>query len=255
MKQLENNAIVVTGAGAGIGATIAQELAKAGARVAIADINLDAAAAVARQINESDGVALALQMDVTNRESTKAAFERAAQEFGQLEVVFNNAGISQGKDFLDITPEDWNKMMNVNGLGTLIGMQEAARIFIRQGNGGKIINTTSVAARQANATFAHYAASKAVVSSLIQSGARSFAAHNITVMGFAPGIVVTDMWRKMQPDEETLNNKMAEYSSRILRNRVSTPEDIAPTAVFLAGPGSDYMTGQVIMIDGGMALV
>jgi meso-butanediol dehydrogenase/(S,S)-butanediol dehydrogenase/diacetyl reductase len=150
--------------------------------------------------------------------------------------------------------------MKVNGLGVFIAMQEAARQLIAQGTGGKIINTASIAAREGFPDFSHYCASKSAVVSMIQSGAREWAEHGITVNGFAPGVVDTPLWEDLdkelaERDKRERGAAIAEFSAGILMGRRATPQDIAPTALFLASPDSDYMTGQVIMIDGGMVLV
>lgn len=244
--------VAITGAGNGIGAAIARALASAGARVGVADIDEAAAGRVVADIRESGGEAVALQMDVADRGSVRAALARLVEAFGDLDVLFNNAGISKEIPFLEQTEADWERTHRVNVIGTLVCTQEAAKLMIAAGHGGKIVNTTSITARSANAPFAHYAASKAAVSSLIQASAKALAPHDITVTGFAPGIVATEIWEQVTPDPEERARKIADYSSRILRGRVATPDDIVPVALFLAGPGSDYMTGQVITIDGGM---
>lgn len=249
---LTEKTVAITGAGSGIGAAIARALAVAGARVGVADVDLAAAESIATSITAAGGDALALEMNVTDRAQVAAGLRRLAEHFGGLDVLFNNAGISREIPFLEQTEADWLSTMQVNVLGTLIGTQEAARIFIEQGRGGKIIDTSSITARQANANFAHYAASKAAVASLIQSSAKALAPHDVTVTGFAPGIVATDIWERAVPDPVERAARLDAYGKGILKGRVATPDDIVPVALFLAGPGSDYMTGQVVMVDGGM---
>jgi meso-butanediol dehydrogenase/(S,S)-butanediol dehydrogenase/diacetyl reductase len=156
--------------------------------------------------------------------------------------------------------------MGVNGLGCLIGMQEAARQMIAQGpgpdgNAGKIVNTASIASRQGFDNVAPYCASKWAVVALTQSGARDLAKHKITVTGFAPGVVATEMWEEVDRDlmeigaSEKPGQAMENFSADILKGRVATPQDITGTTTFLASRDSDYMTGQIVMIDGGMTLV
>ena len=148
--------------------------------------------------------------------------------------------------------------MRINGLGVLIGIQEAARQFIRQGTGGKIVNTASVAGKQGFALVGAYSASKFAVVGLTQAAARELAANQITVNGFCPGIVATELWRNL--DEQIMQTgrtskageAMAEFGQDILLGRVSTPEDCAGIAAYLASSDSDYMTGQCIQVDGGM---
>ena len=252
--------MIVTGAARGIGAGFARALAAEDARVVVADVNGEQAAETARGIVDGGGTAIALEVDVSDRAQVRRLIERTVEAFDELNVVFNNAGISRPEAFMDITEESWRRIMEVNGLGVLIGMQEAVRQFIAQGSGGKIVNTASIAARQGFPDFAHYCASKAAVVSLTQAGARSFASHGITVNAFAPGVVATLLWDDLdrvlaERDHKPEGQPMAEFSEGILVGPAATPEDIAPTAVFLASPDSDYITGQVVMVDGGMVLV
>jgi meso-butanediol dehydrogenase/(S,S)-butanediol dehydrogenase/diacetyl reductase len=176
-------------------------------------------------------------------------------------VKFNNAGVNKPMNFLEVTEENWNFIMDINGLGVLIGCQEAAQQMIAQGTGGKIINTASIASRQGYDNVAPYCASKFAVVSLTQSAARDLAKHQITVTGFAPGVVQTEMWEDVDRDlmeigaSQRPGQAMEEFSSEILKGRVAQPDDIVGTTTFLASRDSDYMTGQIVMIDGGMTLV
>jgi meso-butanediol dehydrogenase / (S,S)-butanediol dehydrogenase / diacetyl reductase len=252
--------IIVTGGAQGIGAGIARGLAAEGGNVVVADLNEKQAASTARAITEAGGTALAVGVDVSDRGQVQNLIRRTVEEFGELNVMFNNAGISQPEAFLEITEDSWNRIMKVNGLGVLLAMQEAVKQFIAQGTGGKIVNTASIAARQGFPDFAHYCASKAAVVSLTQAGARSFAENGITVNAFAPGVVRTPLWDDLdrvlaERDNKSAGQPMAEFSEGILIGRPATPEDIVPTALFLASSDSDYVTGQVMMIDGGMVLV
>jgi meso-butanediol dehydrogenase / (S,S)-butanediol dehydrogenase / diacetyl reductase len=258
--RVEGRVIVVTGAAQGIGAGIARGLAAEGGKVVVADVNTDQAVATAGAITDAHGTALAVGVDVSDRGQVQNLIRRTVEEFGELNVIFNNAGISRPEAFMDITEESWHRIMNVNGLGVLIAMQEVVKQFSAQGSGGKIINTASIAARQGFPDFAHYCASKAAVLSLTQAGARSFAEQGITVNAFAPGVVSTPLWEDLdrvlaERDNKAEGQPMAEFSEGILIGRPATPEDIVPTALFLASSDSDYMTGQVMMIDGGMVLV
>ncbi len=256
--RLAGRTVLVTGAGSGIGAALCRGMADEGAAVVVTDRDEPGAAAVAESIRDGGGRALALRLDVTSRAETRAAIERAGTEFGQLDVMFNNAGFNEPQKFLDITEEVWDRIMRVNAFGVVVGSQEAARQFIRQGSGGKIVNTASIAGRQGFPSFAPYSASKAAVISLTQAGARALAEHRITVNAFAPGVVRTPLWDKLDRDLTEIGEGdagFASMSSGIILGRPAEPADIVPTAVFLAGPDSDYITGQVIAIDGGMVLV
>jgi meso-butanediol dehydrogenase/(S,S)-butanediol dehydrogenase/diacetyl reductase len=200
-------------------------------------------------------------VDVTDRARVRAMIAHTVETFGKLDVKFNNAGVNKPMNFMDVTEDNWRFIMEVNGLGCLIGMQEAAAQMIAQGGGGKIVNTASIASRQGFDNVAPYCASKWAVVSLTQSGARDLAKHGITVTGFAPGVVATEMWEQVDRDlmeigaAERPGQAMEEFSADILKGRVATPEDVTGTTTFLASRDSDYMTGQVVMIDGGMVLV
>ena len=254
---LQGKSIIVTGAGRGIGAAIARDLARQGASLCVADLNIDAARKVASSIGAGT---IAAEVNVADRGSTKAMIESAVKAFGKLDVIFNNAGISQTCNFMDVTEADWHRIMDVNGLGVLIGTQEAARQMKAQGTGGKIINTASIAGKQGYPLFAHYCASKFAVVALTQAAARALAPDKITVNAFAPGVVRTELWEQL--DREFMNlgltqkpdQAINEFSQSILMGRYSNPEDITGVTTFLASPGSDYVTGQTYMVDGGMVL-
>jgi meso-butanediol dehydrogenase / (S,S)-butanediol dehydrogenase / diacetyl reductase len=232
--RVEGRTIVVTGAGSGIGA------------------------AIASGIRDTGGRALAVHVDVTRRETVTAAVAAAADRFGRLDVWFNNAGMNSPMPFLDITEENFERIMRVNAIGVLIGTQEAAKRFIAQGGGGKVINTASIAGRTGFPSFAPYSASKAAVISLTQAAARDLAPQGITVNGFAPGVVATPLWKRLDADLAAMGAADAGFDSMaadILLGRPAQPEDIVPTALFLASGDSDYVTGQIMAIEGGMILV
>lgn len=258
--RLEGTSCIVTGGAIGIGKAIAVRLARLGAQVAIADIDVPAAEASAREIGEAGGIAFAQHCEVSDRASVVAAIGETAKRFGKLDVMFNNAGIAQAKPFLDVVEADWERIMRVNGLGVMICMQEAARRMIAQKTGGKIVNMASVAGKQGFALVSHYSASKFAVVALTQAGARELAEHRITVNAICPGIVATELWRKLDQNmvdfgrTQRAGQGMEEFSKAILLGRVSTPEDCAGIAAFMASRDSDYMTGQSVQVDGGMIL-
>lgn len=265
MGRVSDRVCIVTGAARGIGRAIGEALLDEGAKVCFADIDGQKATEVAeenrgRRNGQSRNVTAA-QVDVTDREQVRAMIAHTVETFGRLDVKYNNAGVNRPMNFMDVTEENWHFIMGVNGLGCMIGMQEAARQMIAQGTGGKIINTASIASRQGYDNVAPYCASKWAVVSLTQSAARDLAKHNITVTGFAPGVVATEMWEQVDQDlmeigaAERPGQAMEEFSSAILKGRVARPADITGTTTFLASSDSDYMTGQIVMIDGGMTLV
>jgi meso-butanediol dehydrogenase/(S,S)-butanediol dehydrogenase/diacetyl reductase len=256
--RLTGRTIVVTGGASGIGAAIVRGCAAEGAAVVVADLDLDRGTEVADAVTAAGGAARAVRVDVADRASVREAVAGAVQEFGRLDVFFNNAGMNAPKKFLDIDEENFSAIMRVNALGVLIGTQEAARQYLAQGTPGKVVNTASIAGRTGFADFAPYSASKAAVISLTQAAARALAGDGITVNAFAPGVVATPLWTRLDADLAAMGAADAGFDSMasgILLGRPAQPEDIVPTAVFLAAPDSDYITGQVIPIEGGMILV
>ena len=268
MGSMTGRSTIVTGAAQGIGRAIGEALLDEGGNVCFADLNGEKAVEVAKANEEraarAGGRAMAATVDVAKRDQVRAMIAHVVDTFGSLDVMFNNAGLNKPMNFLDVTDENWHLIMTVNGLGVLIGTQEAAKQMIAQGPAGhpyKIINTASIASRQGYDNVAPYCASKAAVVSLTQSAARDLAKHDITVTGFAPGVVATELWETLDKDlmdigaSERPGQAMEEFSAGILRGRVATAADITGTTTFLASPASDYMTGQIVMIDGGMELV
>ncbi|MET1043003.1 MAG: SDR family oxidoreductase [Microbacteriaceae bacterium] len=256
--RLDGRTIVVTGGASGIGAALASGFAAEGANAVIADVNIDAAEALAAEIATAGGSASAVRVDVTDRDAVTAGIAHAVKRYGRLDAYFNNAGMNSPMKFLDITEENFSLIMRVNALGVLIGIQEAAKQFIAQAGGGKIVNTASIAGRQGFSSFAPYSAAKAAVISLTQAGARALGEHGITVNGFAPGVVATPLWTKLDKELDEIGEGQSGFDSMasgIILGRAADPSDIVPTGIFLAAPDSDYITGQIIPIEGGMILV
>jgi len=257
-SRMAGRTVIVTGGASGIGLGISTGLAAEGANLVIADLNLEDAQKAADAITHAGGHAIAAHVDVTKRASVAAGIQLAVKEFGKLDCFFNNAGFNKPMKFLDVTEENFNQIMSVNALAVFVGTQEAAKQFIRQGTGGKVVNTASIAGRTGFSSFAPYSASKAAVISITQAAARALAEHNITVNAFSPGVVQTPLWTKLDKDLEDIGEGDSGFDSMaagILVGRAAQPEDIVPTALFLASSDSDYVTGQTMAIDGGMILV
>jgi meso-butanediol dehydrogenase / (S,S)-butanediol dehydrogenase / diacetyl reductase len=258
---VEGKVIIVTGAARGMGAAIAKDLASEGGKVVLADINVSQAQRVAESIETSGGTATATRVDVTKRQSVISMVQSAVDKYGKLDVIFNNAGVAKVVPFMEIDEEEWDRTLRVNALGVLLCTQEAARQMIKQGHGGKIINTSSIGGKQGYPLFAAYNASKFAVGALTQAGARALGSHNITVNCFGPGIVSTEMWQELDLEfvDRGITSKpqqaLNEYSAPIILGRHATPADIVGVTRFLASSQSDYMTGQTVMIDGGMVLI
>lgn len=261
MGRLDQKRVLITGAGSGIGAGFATAMANEGATVGILDLNLEAAQKVADQIISGGGSAIALAADVADRSQIAAAIQKFVAFASGLDVIFNNAGFNKPMPLLEVTEENFNAIMRVNGLGVLIGIQEAAKVMISQGTGGKIINTSSVAGRQGYPDFAPYSASKFAVNALTQAAARGLAEHGITCNSFSPGVVDTPLWVTLDKDliemgaTKDPGQAIDEFSADILIGRAALAQDLVGTAIFLASGDSDYMTGQTIMIDGGKVLL
>lgn len=259
--RVEGRSILVTGGGSGMGRVVSKALAAEGAGVTIVDLNADAAESVAEEIRAAGGNATAVGGNVTKRGDVAAAVATAVGAYGKLDVLFAIAGMIKPQMFLDITEENFHTTIDVNTLGTLICQQEAAKQMIKQGFGGKLVLTSSIAGRQGYANFASYCASKFGVMALNQSAANALAEHHITCNAFAPGVVDTPLWKKLDEDlveigaSQKVGQAWDEFSGANLIGRKGVPEDVVGTALFLASSDSDYMTGQVIMIDGGMVLV
>ena len=259
MNRLTDKTIVITGAGSGMGRAFALAFAREGAKVGVLDLDADSARNVCEEIG-SNADAIPLVADVSDRAQMVAALDSFVESTGRLDVMFNNAGFNKPMHLLDVTEENWHSIMDVNALGTLIGIQEAAKRMIPR-RAGKIVNTSSIAGRQGYPSFAPYCASKFAVNALTQAAARALAEHDITCNAFAPGVVDTPLWAQLDldlleiGDAQVPGQAMADFSVDILRGRPASADDIVGTALYLASSDSDYLTGQVIMIDGGMVLV
>ena len=261
MSANQGEGAVVTGAASGIGRAIAAGLAADGFFVVIADLDEAKGRAAAKEIAASNkGRAIFQRVDVTDRTSVSAAVDACTREFGSIKIMVNNAGFNKPEPFLEASEAIWHRIMDVNALGVMIGIQEAAKAMIAAGTKGKIINTASIAGRTGYPDFAPYCASKFAVVALPHAGARALASKGITVNAFAPGVVDTPLWERLDKDLMAMGvssapgEAMENFSNAILLRRVAKPSDVVGTVRFLASPASDYMTGQVLMIDGGMIL-
>ncbi len=259
-ERLKGQSIIVTGAGRGIGAEMAKALAGEGGSVLIADIDETIARETAEAITSAGGEAKPCKVDVRDRSSVAAMIASAVDAFGGLDTIFNNAGIAQVRPFLEISAEDWRQVMDVNGLGVLICMQEAIKVMRKQGNGGAIVNTASIAGKQGYEPLAHYSASKFGVVALTQAAARAFAADGIRVNAICPGVVATEMWKLIDQGfrdsglTKSENEAFDGFARTALLGRASQPDDMAGIATFLASSASGFMTGQTLIVDGGIVL-
>ena len=265
-ERLAGKNILITGAAQGMGAANAQYFARQGANLCIGDINLAGVQEVAERINAAGGGrCVAVQMDVTRRQDNAAAVAATVEAFGSINVALLNAGVNKPRMFMDIDDDNWDMIMNINAKGVLLGMQEAARQMIAQGpmekHPYKIIPVGSIVSRTAFIDVVPYCCSKYAVLALIIGGAKALWEHRITVNGYGPGVVNTELWEQLDKDlveigmfEEQGQSMNHIAETMILMKQISTPDDVKGTAAFLCSNESDYMTGQLIMIDGGMIM-
>jgi meso-butanediol dehydrogenase/(S,S)-butanediol dehydrogenase/diacetyl reductase len=187
--------------------------------------------------------------------------QKAIDEFEELNVIFNNAGMNRPRDFMEVDQENFEQIVRVNTWGVIVCTQEAAKQMIAQGTGGKIVNTGSIASRQGFWDFVPYCVAKFGTLAVTQATARGLIQHGITVNAFAPGVVDTPMWIGLNEELRTIHEQaadtdpMREFATGTLIGRPAAPEELAPFLVYLASPESDYMTGQMYMVDGGQVLV
>jgi NAD(P)-dependent dehydrogenase (short-subunit alcohol dehydrogenase family) len=249
---LQGRRALVTGAGTGIGAAIAQALAEAGAVVAVTDLDGEAAARVAAAIG---GAGFAL--DVTDAAATSAAFDAAEKALGPLDLVCANAGVSTMRKVTDLTEHDWDFNMGVNAKGVFLTNRETIRRWLPRGMKGTIVNTASLAAKVGAPLLAHYSASKFAVVGFTQALAREVAASGIRANCVCPGFVRTGMQdREVQWEAElrgiTPEQVVTEYIAQTPLGRLEEPEDVARVVVFLHSDLARFMTGQAVNVTGGV---
>lgn len=243
---LKGKTALVTGGSRGIGAAIAKKLAELGADVALLySGNAAAAEEVCLDCRAAGGQAKAYQCNVADFEAVKATVSQIKQDFGTVHILVNNAGITRDGLAAAMKEQDFDAVLDVNLKGAFNLVRHCAPLMIRN-RGGKIINISSIAGLMGNAGQVNYSASKAGLIGLTKSLARELAGRNITCNAIAPGFIRTDMTAAF--DEE---NPLV---ASIPLGRVGSPEDVAALAAFLAGPGGDYITGEVIRVDGGLAI-
>jgi 3-oxoacyl-[acyl-carrier protein] reductase len=237
----------VTGGSRGIGAAIVQRLAKDGFHVVAVARSLDKLEAVCTQINSEGGSAEPMVVDIADAKALATAVEKVAETHGRLDVLVNNAGITRDGLILRMDDEDFDAVIDTNLKSAFVTIRTAARPMMRA-KGGRIINIGSVSGVAGNAGQANYAASKAGLIGLSKSVAKELAGKNITCNVVAPGFISTDMTDALN---DTIKEKVKEV---IPLRRFGQPQEIAGVVSFLAGPDSSYVTGQVIVVDGGMVM-
>lgn len=249
MFSLKNKVALVTGARRGIGRAIALALATAGAKVVVTDIDEKECEVVVKEIKELGSEGLAKKVDVTKKEEIDEAVKATVEKFGKLDILVNNAGICPFKPFLELTEEDWDKVLDINLKGYFLCAQAATREMIKR-KWGRIINIASVAMGQMGvgmANIVHYVASKGGIAGMTEALAVELAPFGINVNAISPGVIETKMAESVVTDPKAREVILR----RVPKGRVGQPKDIAQAVVFLASEEADYVTGAVLVVDGG----
>jgi len=246
--QLKGKTAVITGSGRGLGKAIALKLAQMGANIVLNDIaNSDAIDATAEEFKAAGFNVIVTKGDVRNPEDVENMVKKAVEAFGSLDILVNNAGITKDMLMIKMSEKDWDDVLDINLKGAFLCTKAAAKVMMKQRR-GKIINIASVAGVMGNAGQANYSASKAGLIGLTKTTAKELASRNITCNAVAPGLIQSKM-------TEVLPDKVKEnYLNNIPLGRFGTPEDVANVIGFLASDDSNYVTGQVIHIDGGLVM-
>ncbi len=252
MRLAGKNALI-TGAGRGIGLAFAKAYVDEGARVAIADIDVNLAEAAAQSIGNA---AIAVEMDVSDQASIDAAVAKTTEAFGKIDILINNAAIFSAAPVCDITRADYSRVFDVNVAGTLFTLQAVARHMIENGVKGRIINMASQAGRRGESLVGVYCASKAAVISLTQSAGLNLIEHGINVNAIAPGVVDGEHWVGVDAlfakyEGKPLGQKKKEVGAAVPFGRMGTAEDLCGMAIFLASEEANYVVAQTYNVDGG----
>ncbi len=291
MERFKRQVAIVTGSGQGIGKGIAKRLAREGASVIIAEYNPDTATATAQEIEAEGGQALAYPIDISDVSAVRRMVADVVAGFDRIDILVNNAGIVQTKPMMDLTEDDWDRIIAVNQRGSFFCLQAVAAQMIKQvpeairqlaekpadimnikpqevsaiemagsqKNYGKIVNLSSISGRHGRPLSTHYAASKAAIISITQSAALALAPYRITVNAICPGIVPTPMWKKIDEERgELFGAKPGEAATAFVNivplKRAATAEDMAGAVAFFCSDDADYITGQALNVDGGFEM-
>lgn len=242
--KLKGQVALVTGGAQGIGKAICTGLAKEGADIIVADINVDAATAAATELKGLGGKAVALKLNVADAAEVDAAIKKTAADFGRIDILVNNAGITRDGLIMRMKEEDWDLVLDVNLKSVFNTTKSVSSVMMKQRH-GKIVNIASIVGEMGNAGQANYSASKGGVIALTKTSARELASRGITVNAVAPGFIDTEMTKKLPDDVKE------KLKAQIPMAKLGEAEDVAKTVVFLCAD-APYITGQVINVNGGM---
>jgi D-sorbitol dehydrogenase (acceptor) len=253
MRRLEGKTALITGAARGIGRAFAEAYVREGARVALADIDIDRARASAAEIGEA---AIAVEMDVTRQESIDGAVAATTRAFGQIDILINNAAIFTAEPIVESERADFARVFDINVAGPLFTLQAVARHMIERGIRGRIINMASQAGRRGEPFVAVYCASKAAVISLTQSAGLNLIRHGINVNAISPGVVDGEHWDGVDAffakyEGKAPGQKKREVGEAVPYGRMGRAEDLTGMAIFLASDEADYIVAQCYNVDGG----
>jgi len=253
MGRLVGKTALITGSARGIGKAFAKEYVKEGAKVCIADINLDAAKKTAAEIGDN---AVSVHMDVTQQDSIDSAVAKTIEKLGSIDILINNAALFSAAPIVEITREDYDKIFAVNFSGSLFTLQAVAKHMIERKQGGKIINMASQAGRRGEGLVAVYCATKAAIISLTQSAGMDLIKHGINVNAISPGVVDGEHWDGVDAffaayENKEPGQKKKEVGEAVPYGRMGLAEDLTGMAVFLASKDAEYVVAQTYNVDGG----
>jgi len=259
MSGIAGKSALVTGSGRGIGRAIALELAKAGARVMVSDIDAESAAGTALEIRMAGGTSEHWPVDVARSESVEALMNKMQEVFGGIDILVNDAGVLSTYMIVDLPEAEWDRTLSINLKGVFLCTRAAARQMISQGRGGRIVNIASEAAKAASAMSSHYCASKAGVVAFTRSAAHELAPYHINVNSVCPGNVDTEFFHKSVRAEAKAmgipeEQRLGDYMRIIPLGRLERPEEVAKAVVFLCSAEADYITGEDLNVTGGSTM-
>ncbi len=269
--RLSDKVAIVTGSGQGIGKAVALRLASEGANIVVAEINEEGSRQTKQELQALGRRAEAYVVNVASPAEIQSMVDYVAAEFGRIDILVNAAGIAQTKPFLELTEDDWDRVIDTNLKGTVFCMQAVARQMIRhvppevvaqkraERSYGKIVNFSSISGRRGRSLQMAYAASKAGIISVTQSAALAFSPYNINVNAVCPGVVPTPMWDQIDRDRGRVTGvgpgeSMKAFVDKVPLRRAGSTQDVAGAVAFLCSSDADYITGQTLNVDGGFEM-